>query len=35
MNKPVLVVMAAGTDSRYGVMKQIYPVGPNGQVIVE
>ena len=34
MNKPVLVVMAAGMGSRYGGMKQIDPVGPNGQVIV-
>ena len=33
MNKPVLVVMAAGMGSRYGGMKQIDPVGPNGQVI--
>ena len=31
MNKPVLVVMAAGMGSRYGGMKQIDPVGPNGQ----
>lgn len=29
MNKPVLVVMAAGMGSRYGGMKQIDPVGPN------
>ena len=35
MNKPVLVVMAAGIGSRYGGMKQIDPVGPNGQVIVD
>ena len=34
MNKPVLVVMAAGMGSRYGGMKQIDPVGPNGQVII-
>ena len=27
MNKPVLVVMAAGMGSRYGGMKQIDPVG--------
>ena len=32
MNKPVLVVMAAGMGSRYGGMKQIDPVGPNGQI---
>ena len=35
MNKPVLVVMAAGMGSRYGGMMQIDPVGPNGQVIVD
>ena len=35
MNKPVLVVMAAGMGSRYGGMKQIDPVGRNGQVIVD
>ena len=29
MNRPVLVVMAAGMGSRYGGMKQIDPVGPN------
>ena len=33
MNKPVLVVMAAGMGSRYGGMKQIDPVGPNGHII--
>ena len=35
MNKPVLVVMAAGMGSRYGGMKQIDPVGPCGQVIID
>ena len=35
MEKPVLVVMAAGMGSRYGGMKQIDPVGPNGQVIMD
>ena len=34
MNKPVVVVMAAGMGSRYGGMKQIDPVGPKGQPIV-
>ena len=29
------VVMAAGMGSRYGGMKQIDPVGPNGQVIMD
>mgnify|MGYP001382503508 CR=1 FL=1 len=35
MNKPVLVVMAAGMGSRYGGMKQIDPVGPNGQGLMD
>ena len=35
MNRPVLVVMAAGMGIRYGGMKQIDPVGPNGEVIID
>ena len=35
MNKPVLVVMAAGMGSRYGGLKQIDPVGPTGEVIID
>ncbi len=35
MNKPVLVVLAAGMGSRYGGMKQIDPLGPNGQIIID
>ena len=35
MNKPVLVVMAAGMGSRYGGMKQLDPVGPHGQGFVD
>ncbi|MFI3206265.1 MAG: sugar phosphate nucleotidyltransferase [Clostridia bacterium] len=35
MNKPVLVVLAAGMGSRYGGMKQIDPVGPNNQLIID
>lgn len=35
MKKPVLVVMAAGMGSRYGGLKQIDPVGANGQLIVD
>ena len=35
MNKPVLVVLAAGMGSRYGGMKQIDPVGPNGELIID
>lgn len=35
MNKPVLVVMAAGMGSRYGGLKQIDPVGPHGELIID
>ena len=35
MKKPVLVVLAAGMGSRYGGLKQIDPVGPNGEVIID
>ncbi len=35
MNKPVLVVMAAGMGSRYGGLKQLDPVGPNGELIID
>ena len=33
--KPVLVVMAAGMGSRYGGLKQIDPVGPHGEAILD
>lgn len=33
--KPVLVILAAGMGSRYGGVKQIEPVGPNGEIILE
>ena len=35
MKKPILVVMAAGMGSRYAGLKQIDPVGPNGEVIID
>jgi len=35
MPGPALVVMAAGLGSRYGGLKQIDPVGPEGEVILE
>lgn len=35
MNKPVLVVMAAGMGSRYGGLKQLDPVGEHGQIIID
>ena len=33
--KPVLVVMAAGMGSRYGGLKQIDPVDPEGHIIMD
>ncbi len=33
--KPTLVVLAAGMGSRYGGLKQIDPVGPDGEVILD
>lgn len=35
MKKTTLVVMAAGMGSRYGGLKQIDPVGPNGEIILD
>lgn len=35
MNKPVLIVMAAGMGSRYGGLKQMDPVGTNGELIID
>jgi len=35
MSKPALVVLAAGIGSRYGGLKQIDPVGPNGELIID
>ncbi|EPR13663.1 nucleotidyltransferase family protein [Ruminiclostridium papyrosolvens] len=34
-NNTALVIMAAGMGSRYGGLKQIDPVGPNGEIIME
>ena len=33
MNKPVLVIMAAGMGSRYGGLKQIDPIDETGHII--
>ena len=33
--KPVLVIMAAGMGSRYGGLKQMDPVGPGGELILD
>ena len=35
MADPTLVVMAAGIGSRYGGLKQIDPIGPNGEIILD
>ncbi len=35
MNKTTLVIMAAGMGSRYGGLKQVDPVGPNGEIIMD
>jgi hypothetical protein len=34
MAKLTLVVMAAGIGSRYGGLKQVDPIGPNGEIII-
>lgn len=33
--KPTLLILAAGMGSRYGGLKQVDPVGPHGEVIIE
>ena len=33
--KPTLLILAAGMGSRYGGLKQVEPVGPNGETIIE
>lgn len=35
MQKPALVILAAGIGSRYGGLKQIDPVGTNGELIID
>ncbi len=35
MNKPTLLVLAAGMASRYGSLKQMDGVGPNGEAIID
>jgi UTP-glucose-1-phosphate uridylyltransferase len=35
MKKPTLLILAAGFGSRYGGLKQIDPVGPNGETIMD
>jgi dTDP-glucose pyrophosphorylase len=35
MSKPTLIVLAAGIGSRYGGLKQIDPIGPHGEIIID
>ena len=35
MTEPILLIMAAGMGSRYGGLKQMDPVGPGGEVILD
>ena len=35
MKKPTLVVLAGGMGSRYGGLKQIDPIGPNNELIID
>lgn len=35
MSEPILIVMAAGMGSRYGGLKQMDPVGNNGEIIMD
>lgn len=35
MIKPTLVIMSAGMGSRFGGLKQIEPIGPNGEIIID
>ncbi|MDD2238084.1 MAG: nucleotidyltransferase, partial [Kiritimatiellae bacterium] len=33
--KPTLVILAAGIGSRYGGLKQLDPIGPGGEVVMD
>ncbi len=35
MSQPTLIVMAAGIGSRYGGLKQVDPIGPNGEIVID
>ncbi|TVR71037.1 MAG: nucleotidyltransferase [Marinilabiliales bacterium] len=35
MSKPTLLILAAGLGSRYGSLKQIEPIGPHGEAIID
>lgn len=33
--QPALIVMAGGIGSRYGGLKQVEPIGPNGEIVID
>ena len=33
--KPTLLILAAGMGSRFGGLKQVEPIGPNGEAIID
>jgi UTP-glucose-1-phosphate uridylyltransferase len=35
MKNPTLIVLAAGIGSRYGGLKQVDPIGPNGEMLID
>ncbi len=35
MTSPTLIIMAAGIGSRYGGLKQVDPIGPNGEIVID
>src|SRR5512133_2633202 len=35
MTNPTLMIMAAGIGSRYGGLKQVDPIGPNGEIVID
>lgn len=35
MTQPTLIIMAAGIGSRYGGLKQVDPIGPNGEIVID
>ena len=35
MKSPVLLIMAAGIGSRYGGLKQMDPIGPSGEIVID
>jgi dTDP-glucose pyrophosphorylase len=35
VQQPALIVMAGGIGSRYGGLKQVEPIGPNGEIVID